>query len=123
MAEFKFITWRGGAEAIRQNQVFKDFLKLLWDDSGKKKQLFLAGTQEALAFMRGRRALDSVLSGNVSLKSKFEAMYGTEYRTVCDFYRDHKDIVDVVDVLEVFSKHRKGGMASCRTDPGCESTA
>ena len=25
IAEFKFIQWRGGAEAIRQNQVFKDF--------------------------------------------------------------------------------------------------
>ena len=25
IAEFKFIHWRGGAESIRQNQLFKDF--------------------------------------------------------------------------------------------------
>src|ERR1700730_8517753 len=28
IAEFKFIRWRGGAESIRQNQLFKDFYLL-----------------------------------------------------------------------------------------------
>jgi hypothetical protein len=99
VAEFKFITWRGGAEAIRQNGVFKDFLKLLWDTSDKRKELYLTGTKEALAFMSGRRALTSVLSRDVKLKAGFEARYGYKYARVGDFYRDHGELVKIVDLF------------------------
>jgi hypothetical protein len=78
VAEFKFIAWRGGPEAIRQNSVFKDFLKLLWDKSGRRKQLYLTGVEEAKKFFQGGRALDSVLSRNVRLKADFVARYGTD---------------------------------------------
>ena len=101
VAEFKLITWQGGAESIRQNNVFKDFLKLLWGSSGKRRQLFLSGTDEAVAFLHGGRALSSVLSRNVAIKSRFESLYGTRYRTVGEFYRDHEDLIEVVDLWRV----------------------
>jgi hypothetical protein len=98
IAEFKFISWRGGPEAIRQNQVFKDFLKLLWDSSGRRKQLFLTGTKEALAFLTGRRALTSVLSRNVALMGDFSNRYGERYQRVGEFFRDVRDEVEIVDL-------------------------
>ena len=86
IAEFKFIAWRGGAESIRQNQLFKDFLKLLWDTSGRRKQLYLLGTAEALRFLRAGRALSSVLSRGDALKQAFAAAYQDRFTRVGEFF-------------------------------------
>ncbi|MES6357806.1 hypothetical protein U6M78_12190, partial [Cutibacterium acnes] len=68
VAEFKFIRWRGGAESIRQNSVFKDYLLLAEHPTAKRKYLYLLGTEHALKFLRGGRALSSVLSRNDKLQ-------------------------------------------------------
>jgi hypothetical protein len=63
VAEFKFIHWRGGAEAIRQNQLFKDFYLLCESVSAKRKYLYVMGTNHPLKFLNGERGLaTSVLS-------------------------------------------------------------
>ena len=41
IAEFKFITWRGGAEAIRQNHTFVDMFNLACADTTKRRVLYL----------------------------------------------------------------------------------
>jgi len=101
VAEFKFIHWRGGAESIRQNNVFKAFLNLLWDTSGKKRQLFLTGTERALSFLSGGRALSSVLSKDQATKSRFESKYGQQFRVVGEFYRKHENGVEIIDLKEI----------------------
>lgn len=98
VAEFKFISWRGGAEAIRQNGIFKDYFELLNEPTDKRKFLYLLGTQHALKFFNGRRALSSVLSKNEKTKTRFRAAYGERYSTVREFFEDHKDAVMVEDV-------------------------
>ena len=62
VAEFKFINWRGGTETIRQNGVFKDYLLLALHPTAKRKHLYLLGTDHAVKFLRGGRALSSVLN-------------------------------------------------------------
>jgi hypothetical protein len=99
VAEFKFIRWRGGAETIRQNGIFKDFFQLAAADNNKRKYLYVLGTEKPLKFLRGGRAMDSVLSKNVTLKADFAARYGDQHRTVRDYYRDHHDKVIIIDVL------------------------
>jgi hypothetical protein len=37
VAEFKFIRWRGGAESIRQNSIFKDYFLLAEGETDKRK--------------------------------------------------------------------------------------
>jgi hypothetical protein len=101
VAEFKFISWRGGPESIRQNQIFKDLLKLLKDSSGRRKQLFLTGTAEALRFLRGGRALDSVLSRNVKLKAEFLSTYGGRFSRVAEFYREVETLVEICDLRQI----------------------
>lgn len=98
VAEFKFINWRGGSETIRQNGVFKDYLMLALHPTTKRKHLYLLGTDHALKFLRGGRALSSVISRNDKLQRTFTERFGNAYRTVGDYYADHADVVRIEDV-------------------------
>jgi hypothetical protein len=98
VAEFKFIRWRGGAESIRQNSVFKDYLLLAEHPTAKRKYLYLLGTDYALRFLRGGRALSSVLSRNDKLQRMFADRFGATFRTVGDYYAAHGAAVRIEDV-------------------------
>jgi len=101
IAEFKFIQWRGGSESIRQNNVFKAFLYLLWDTGRTKRQLFLTGTEEAVNFLQGGRALSSVLSKDHATRTRFETRYGNQYLTVGQFYKEHHTKVEIIDLRKL----------------------
>ncbi|WP_227672747.1 hypothetical protein, partial [Komagataeibacter sp. FXV3] len=98
VAEFKFIKWRGGPESIRQNGVFKDYLLLAADNTTKRKYLYLLGTRHALRFLRGGRALSSILSRNSKLQKMFSAEFGDKFQTVGEYYAAHADAVQIEDV-------------------------
>ena len=98
IAEFKFIRWRGGPESIRQNTTFKDFYELEVYPTPKRKYLYLLGTERALRFFRGRRAMKSVLSRNEELRRRFFDRFGERYSTVGEYFAEHRDLVEVADV-------------------------
>ncbi len=98
IAEFKFIHWQGGPESIRQNSVFKDFFLLADSESSKRKYLYVLGTEHPLRFMNGGRALDSVLSKNISLNARFRNKFENRYQKVREYYTDYKDEVAIEDV-------------------------
>lgn len=99
IAEFKFIRWRGGAESIRQNQLFKDFYLLSESPSPKRKHLYVLGTEQPLKFLNGRRALaKSVLTLNYRILKHFRSKYGERFPTVRDYYLPHKGRVKIEDV-------------------------
>lgn len=98
IAEFKFINWRGGAESIRQNSIFKDFFELAEADTPKKKYLYLFGTNHAVKFFNGGRSLKSVLSRNEATRARFSDLYGERYATVGEYFFDHNNKVIIQDV-------------------------
>lgn len=98
IAEFKFIHWQGGPESIRQNSLFKDFYELAEHDTLKDRYLYVLGTEHAVKFLIGGRAMSSVLSRNETLKRKFTDKYGDRYRTVRDYYLPRKNSVVIQDV-------------------------
>lgn len=98
VAEFKFINWRGGAESIRQNGVFKDFFLLADSDTPKRKYLYLLGTAQALKFLNGGRALQSVLSKDEKVRSLFHRRFGDRFATVRDYYAAFQGHVIIEDV-------------------------
>jgi hypothetical protein len=104
VAEFKFIRWRGGAESIRQNSIFKDYVLLAMHPTVKRKHLYLLGTEHALKFLRGGRALSSVLSRNDKLQKVFSARFGDGFRTVGDYFAAHGRAVQIVDVFPWLSE-------------------
>ena len=97
VAEFKFIAWQGGPEAIRQNSLFKDFYFLAEYDSSKSKHLYVLGTEFPLKFFNGRRALESVLSKNVSFHTEFKAKY-PDYQVVREYYLPRRNQVSIEDI-------------------------
>lgn len=100
VAEFTFIKWQGGSETIRQNRVFKAYFHLSLDSSKKKRQLFLTGKQEAITFLKGGRALESVLQSKDQTAEKFFDKYDT-YKYVGEFYEKHSSEVEIIDLFEI----------------------
>jgi hypothetical protein len=100
LAEFKFITWQGGPEAIRQNSLFKDFYFLAENTSKKSKHLYVLGTEFPLRFFRSQRALESVLSKNVAFRNEFRTKY-PDYQVVRDYYLPRCDHVSIEDMSEM----------------------
>jgi hypothetical protein len=98
VGEFKFIRWRGGAETIRQNSIFKDFVLLAESPTAKRKHLYLLGTHHAIKFLQGGRALTSVLSRNDKLRQMFFGRFGDQFRTVGDYYAVYGGAVQIKDV-------------------------
>lgn len=79
VAEFKFITWRGGPESIRQNSVFIDLFCLAEHDTGRKRCLYVVGKEKPIRFLNNRRAIRSVLSKNQAVSQRFYEKYGDKY--------------------------------------------
>jgi hypothetical protein len=98
VAEFKFIDWKGGAESIRQNGIFKDFYELAEFNTEKSKNLYVVGTNYPLKFLNGGRALTSVLSKQPVVYKKILQKYGPEIKVTRDYYNLHKHLVNVSDV-------------------------
>jgi hypothetical protein len=101
IAEFKFINWQGGAEAIRQNSIFKDFYELAEYGTDKKRYLYVLGTQIPLKFFNGSRAIKSVLSRNNKLDQEFSAKYRDRFNVVSEYYLYKKDSVMIEDIANI----------------------
>lgn len=113
VAEFMFIKWQGGSESIRQNRLFKAYFCLSQDTSGKRRQLFLAEADQAIAFLRSSgRSLSSVLSKDRAISDRFYKTYGeSRYRFVHEFYADHSKEVEIVDLSKTVSFFREIGVS------------
>ena len=98
IAEFKFIQWRGGAESIRQNSLFKDFYELAEADTNKRRILYLIGLDIPLKFLNGRRDLESVMSKNIKLLRYFRKRYGKKFKVVREYFHFREKRVELVDL-------------------------
>ena len=98
VAEFKFIHWRGGADATRQNETFKDFFQLEGYQTRKQKHLCLLGKQHAVRFLQGARAVESVLSGHQKVHESFCRRFQGRFPTVGDYYAVYGSEVAITDV-------------------------
>ena len=101
VAEFKFINWKGGPEAIRQNSLFKDFYLLAEADTQKERHLYVIDSSRPLRFLNGRRAIRSVLSHENKLWREFEQRYGDRFSVVCEYYQDRRGLVRVEDLSKL----------------------
>jgi len=102
VAEFKFISWRGGAESIRQNSLFKDLYLLQAADTSKRKQVFVTGDSYPLKFLHSARSLKSVMNRNRKLEDEFRRRYGDRFTTVREYYLELGREVEIVDLCRLF---------------------
>lgn len=101
VAEFKFIGWRGGPEAIRQNTLFVDLFNLASSDTTKRRELYVVGKAEPLRFLNNRRAIRSVLSKHSSVQERFDKRHAQDgFITVNQYWAAVRDRVDILDLKE-----------------------
>lgn len=100
VAEFKFIQWRGRADTIRENSLFKDFYSLAEADTGKQKSIYLLELDRPLKFLNGRRALDSVLKEH-AIRTSFVERYQRRFTVVREYYEFRRATVTLVDLTEI----------------------
>lgn len=96
VAEFTFIQWQG-ADAQRQNKIFKDFFFLAEEDTPKYRELYVLGTDHVVKFLSSRRALARVIASNAKLAGPFR-QYGNRFSVVRDYYETKKDAVSIIDL-------------------------
>jgi hypothetical protein len=109
------MAWR--AETIRQNSVFEDYLLLAEHPTTKRKHLYLLGTEHAIRFLQGGRAMSSVMSRNDKLQRSFVDRFGEAFPTVGDYNAVHGNAVQVDDVSPRLSELAEELMAEAGTDP------
>lgn len=96
VAEFKFIHWQG-RDTIRQNSLFKDFYQLAEFPTEKRRELYVLDTTMPIKFLRGGRAIASVLSKDVKVLTEFRRRYGNEFATVGQYYAFRQNAVKLID--------------------------
>ena len=107
VAEFKFITWKGGSESIRQNSLFKDFYNLVENGGNLKKYLYVTGTEHPIRFFQGTRSLKSVLSKDRKLSELFFEKHQDKFRTVNEYYHNFQNSVSIVDLRSIVPEFSK----------------
>ena len=70
----------------------------------KRKYLYLLGTEHALKFLGGGRAIESVLSRNEKVRALFRSKFGDRYTKVRDYYFDQRHMVAIEDVSNWLSE-------------------
>ena len=101
IAEFKFIQWRGGSEAMRQNNVFIDIFNLASASTKKRRVLYLLDKHHALHVLSNRRTITSVLSKNAGVYDRFRATHQDQFATVGEYWTTVEDRVEVIDLRDV----------------------
>jgi len=92
VAEFKFAKWSKNRNAIRQNNIFTDYLELTIDKEspGKRKYIYCYSANAVKRFLStSKRSLESVLSKNSI--NKRHTKYQQDFITIKGFYDAHKD--------------------------------
>lgn len=97
VAEYKFMDWQGSADTIRENGLFKDFYELAEYETTKRRYLYVVGTDIPLKFLKGGRALTSVLSRRPKILAHINTKY-PEVKRVCDYYALKRNEVKICDV-------------------------
>lgn len=99
IAEFTFISWRGGPEVIRQNKIFKDFFFLAEEPTSKQKELWVLGTEMPLKFFGSRRRVKAILKNSAKLSKRFDQIYPQNpFETVAEYYKQKSHLVSIRDL-------------------------
>ncbi len=101
VAEFTFIAWRGGSEAIRQSKLFVDFFHLAEAATDKARNLYVLGLHHPAKFFASKRTLASVLSRRPDEARRISEQYEGQLRFVRDYYARHSGKVNVIDISEM----------------------
>lgn len=108
VAEFKVGIWSGsGTDAMRKRAVFHDLVNLAADTSGRRAELYVAGSQP-LRFLRGSRSTVgwALNRGAVSARQLFLERFGNLETTVREFTIGPARHVQIIDLAQLLPEVR-----------------
>lgn len=119
VAEFKFISWMGGPESVRQDNLLIDLFHLARADTSKRRVMYITGAQIPMRFLsRSTRNTRACLGRRSGVPQRFDEHYGpTEYTHVHEYWSAIKHEVEVIDLVETvpgFARHGGGEPADGR---------
>lgn len=107
VAEFKFITWRGGSESTRKKQLFKDLFYLAEYDQPKRRCLYLLETEIPVRFLeKSRSKLGNMLNRNDKFKADFRRKHEDRFATVREYYAYAKTHVEIISLIPLVPELR-----------------
>jgi len=110
VAEFKFIKWQGGSEAVRQDSLLVDLFHLATTETSKRRVLYLTGTKVPLKFLnKSTRDLRKALARHPGVPKQFENFYGDVSPTVKDYWVSIRDRIEVVDLVGLIPEFESMG--------------
>ena len=114
---FKFITWQGGPESIRQNALFVDLDDLAEAETDKLRQLYVTDVVQPLQFLRGGRSMRSTCRsmGLWPRSSTPVTEIATRFRV--DYWNNVKDRVEIVDISKLVPAFSRGPGAVRKPQP------
>jgi hypothetical protein len=101
VAEFKLAVWKG-ADAMRMRKVVADLVHLALAGTGRRAQLFVAGTKP-IRFLRTSTMPMQWALGRASpvLREQFAARFGDEVILIKDFTANNAADVELIDLTAV----------------------
>jgi hypothetical protein len=100
VAEFTFIEWKGGPEAIRKQKLFKDFYVLAEAKTEKKRFIYIVGDEFGPKVFLSRSLCTGMLRKFAFLQKEFAQQYGSTL-PVREYYDMKKHLVEIVDLRKV----------------------
>jgi len=101
IAEFKFTRWRGH-DAVRQNELFADFVYLAESADSRRRQLFVAGLTLPRKFLtNSKRSLASVCQRRPDVLARIKLGDGMTFQTVSEYTAARFERVELVDLEHI----------------------
>ena len=86
---------------MRQRELFADFVNLAEDESGKRRELYVAGDLPRRFLETSRRQLASVCERRPEVLKRITTMYGERFRTVREYTSELGHGVEIVDLERI----------------------
>lgn len=103
IAEFKFTHWRGN-DAVRQRELFADFVNLAESGDPRIKQLYVTGVERPKRFLfEGQASLTSVCARRPEILAKIERVHGSKFQKVAEYVNAAGGRVELVDLEPILS--------------------
>lgn len=112
IAEFKFTTWRGH-DAVRQRELFADFVNLAEAVTARQRQLFVARAALPRKFLyESGRSIESVCSRRPETVERIRKAHGTVPSSVREYVREYGANVELVDLATLLPTYMVDALAS-----------
>jgi hypothetical protein len=117
VAEFKFSYWKK-SNGIRGKKVFSDYVNLLLDPSGKKKELYVVSFAEVKSFFQSEAEWKKMLSKSDRLAVRLQEYLianKLEAETVNDIFKLGEAEIEIFDINKIMTNYQSSSTEAIKS--------